>query len=103
VRARGAVGREKLVIHDEREIVTVAVEGAQAIRDPDHPIAADRVAGGQDLNRAHARKGRQQVRLGRRAGRQAAVREGARRLQQRGASEQGRRRRQRTFQERTQD
>ena len=99
VGARDAGGRGELVIHDQREIVTVVVESAQPIRDPDHPVAVDRVADGQDRHRAHARQGREQVRLRRRAGRQALVGQGSRRLQQRGADEHEGRRRHGAFQE----
>ena len=98
VGARDAVGREELVIHDEREVVKVAVEGAQPVRDSHHPIAADRVTGRENRYRAHARKGREQIGLGRRTGRDGMGQRSSR-LQERGAGEQQRCRRQCAFQE----
>jgi len=91
VRARDADGGGELVIHHERELVVAADERAQAVGNPDHPIALDHVADGEDGHRAHAGEARNEIGIHGGAGADVVAR-GHVGAQQRGAGQHQRRR-----------
>ncbi len=69
VRAHDAGGAGgDLVVHEKRELAVPGAEGPEPVRDPDHPVALDGIADGQDGLRPGTRDAGQEVRLGAGAG-----------------------------------
>jgi len=74
-RALAAVGandaggvRRDLVVHQEGELAVAALEGAQTVRNPHHPVAADGITHRQDRERLDAGDAREQIGVLGRAG-----------------------------------